>query len=333
LLVFASPIITLIVYSLITKDWKINASLFALLLFLGIDLIVLPSYTMDLISMKELLQDNMVDKGRLMELEKAIHTKAFIASITISITAFSLIALLLLIGEKIGKLLFSRKNKKPVEKQQRKTSKNENLEKIPNLDSLMLTTFFGLIISVPLMILYYYLVGFIENKVILNILIYLGAIITIAGLPFLFIIRDTKIAKTLSLAIISIGVYISLVPGIQLNKVLFDEMVSMHPDQIYELAIKYQQYIGNVSSVDEAVNKLTNLYKHVAYCTVFWGQECSPDLPWHILKDEKIKELSRLKTAKEYSLLPVYTMWIIVPIALFLLLIALAMFAKQYGKI
>ena len=126
LLVFTSPIITLIVYSLITKDWKINASLFALLLFLGISLIVLPSYTIDLISMKELLQNNIINGGRLIELEKAMHTKAFIASVTISITAFSLIALLLLIGEKIGTLLFSRKNKKPVEKQQKKTSKNEN---------------------------------------------------------------------------------------------------------------------------------------------------------------------------------------------------------------
>jgi hypothetical protein len=197
----------------------------------------------------------------------------------------------------------------------------------------MLTTFLGLILSVPLMILYFYLVGFIENKVILKILIYLGVIIMIAGLPFLFIIRDTKIAKTLSLAIISIGVYISFVPGIQLNKVLFEEMVSMHPDQIYELAIEYQQYIGNVSSVDEAVNKLTNLYKHVAYCTVFGGQECSPDLPRHILKDEKIKELSKLKNAKEFPLLPVYIMWIIVPITLLLLLITLAMLAEQCGII
>jgi hypothetical protein len=111
LLVFSSPVITLIVYSLITKDWKINASLFALLLFLGINLIVLASHAMDLISMKELLQDNIVDKDRLIELKKAMHTKAFITSITISITIFSLVALILLIGEKIGKLLFSRKNK------------------------------------------------------------------------------------------------------------------------------------------------------------------------------------------------------------------------------
>jgi hypothetical protein len=161
------------------------------------------------------------------------------------------------------------------------------LEKILNLDSLTFIAFFGLILSVPLMLLYHHLVGFIENKVILKILIYLGTIIMIASLPFLFIIRDTKIAKTLSLAIISIGAYISHVPWIQLNKILFDEMVSMHPDQIYELAIEYQQYIGNVSSVDEAVNKLTNLYEHVEYCIVFWRQECSPDLPWHILKDKK----------------------------------------------